>query len=116
MSAYPRTFATQANRPGGGPGTSETFQQVNKKYSTNFFAEVYSWNDNMDILADLSTSKLASIARWQPELVFPVQLSNPDKHILAVVFFTPKELPQNVSNELKISVDGDRKLKTLIEN
>lgn len=79
------------------------------------FSEVYSWNDKMVVLAELSTSKLASIARWQPELIFPVQVSSPDKHVLAVVFFTPKELTENISNELKVSIDGDRKTFLFLE-
>jgi hypothetical protein len=29
----------------------------------------------MEVLAELGTSKLGSLARWQPELVYPVQVN-----------------------------------------
>ena len=64
----------------------------------------------MEVLAELGTSKLASLARWQPELVYPVQLNSPGKHVLAVVFFTPDKLNPNATTELIVNAEGDRKL------
>ena len=91
LSAYPRSYSTQSSRPGGGP-------------------DVYSWSDNMEVLAELGTSKLASLARWQPELVYPVQVNTPGKHVLAVVFFTPDKLNPNASAEIIVQAEGDCEL------
>ena len=33
---------------------------------------------------------MASIAKWQDELEYTVDLDTPGKHVLAVVFFTPE--------------------------
>jgi hypothetical protein len=42
-------------------------------------------------LTELETpAGLATIAKWQPELDFPIDLNKPGKHVLAVAFFTPK--------------------------
>jgi hypothetical protein len=95
LPAHPRVYSSQSSRPGGGP-------------------DVYSWSDNMDVLAELGTSKLASLARWQPELVYPVQVNTPGKHVLAVVFFTPGQLNPNATAEIGVNVEGDR--KSIIRN
>ena len=64
----------------------------------------------MEVLAELGTSKLASLARWQPELVYPVQVNTPGKHVLAVVFFTPDKLNPNASAEIIVQAEGDCEL------
>lgn len=97
LSAHPRTYSTQSNRPGGGP-------------------EVYSWSDNMEVLAELGTSKLASLAgKWQPELVYPVQLNAPGKHVLAVVFFTPDNLKPEATPEIIVNAEGDGEIRALAQ-
>ena len=38
----------------------------------------------------IGAPSLASIAKWQDELEYTVDLDTPGKHVLAVVFFTPE--------------------------
>ncbi len=56
VSSFPTGWADYAERPGGGGG------------------QVYSWEDDPNVLAELGSRKLATMARWQPELEFPVRL------------------------------------------
>ena len=35
---------------------------------------------------------MVTLARWQPELEFDVDLQEPGKHVLAIAFFTPDEV------------------------
>ena len=89
LAAFPKTYSSNAERPGGGTDT-------------------YGWTDDPEILAELGTPKLASIAKWQPELVYPVELNEPGKHVLAVAFFTPKGINENGTTELSIKAqDAD---------
>jgi laminin alpha 3/5 len=84
LAAFPKTYSNNAERPGGG-------------------TDVYAWTDNPQILAELGTSKVASLAKWQPELVYPVDLQAPGKHVIAVVFFTPDGISLNGTTELAVS-------------
>ena len=89
LAAFPKTDSYNAERPGGGSDT-------------------YEWSDNPGILAELGTSKLASVAKWQPELVYPVELDQPGKHVLAVAFFTPKGINETGATELAVAAqDSD---------
>ena len=83
LAAYPKTYARDAERPGGG-------------------TDVYAWSDNPEILAELGTTRLASVAKWQPETVYPIDLENPGKHVLAVAFFTPKGTNPNATTEISV--------------
>ena len=65
--------ASGSERPGGS-GSPYTIQDIDQS-----------------ILTELETpAGLATIAKWQPELDFPIDLNKPGKHVLAVAFFTPK--------------------------
>lgn len=54
--------------------------------------DVYEWGDKPEVLNELGTRKLATVARWQPELEYEVPLNQPGKHALAVNFFTPENV------------------------
>lgn len=71
MPQYPTGWSDFARRPGGSAG------------------DVYAWGDKPEILGELETRKLATLARWQPELEYDVA-GSPGKHVVAVVFFTPE--------------------------
>lgn len=69
---FPTTTSEMAQRPGGG-------------------TDVYAWSDRPDIQSELGSRKLATLARWQPDLEYEVSLNEPEKkHVLAVVYFTPE--------------------------
>lgn len=88
LASFPKTYSDNAERPGGGAG--------------------YAWSDDPQILAELGTSQLASIAKWQPELEYPIDLKEPGKHVLAVAFFTPNPgVSANASTELAISANDN---------
>ena len=89
LAAFPKTDSYNAERPGGGSDT-------------------YEWSDKPEVLQELGTSKLASVAKWQPELVYPVVLDQPGKHVLAVAFFTPKGINETGATELAVAAqDSD---------
>ena len=44
----------------------------------------------VDLIFLIGAPSLASIAKWQDELEYTVDLDTPGKHVLAVVFFTPE--------------------------
>ncbi len=67
---FPTAWSDYAERPDGG-------------------TDVYSWEDDPNVLSELGSRRLASLARWQPELDYRVDLAEPGKHVLAVAFFTP---------------------------
>ena len=90
ISGFPKAYSTAAERPGGGP-------------------DVYAWGDNPQVLSELGTSKLASLARWQPDLTYPVQLDRPGKHVLAVVFFTPDVISPNTTSNITVSAKDSNK-------
>ena len=74
LAAFPKTYGTSAGRPG------------------DSFGNVYKWGENdPELTAELETPQgMGVIAKWQPQLDFPIDLNNPGKHVLAVAFFTPK--------------------------
>ena len=84
VAEFPKTYSNDAELPGGAPNT-------------------FGWTDDPAILAELGTSKLASVAKWQPELVYPVDLNKPGKHVLAVAFFTPGGINETVATELAVT-------------
>ena len=45
---------------------------------------------------------MVTIARWQPELEFDVDLQQPGKHVLAIAFFTPDEVNGTRKVELNV--------------
>ena len=45
-----------------------------------------------DILGEIGSRKLATLANYQPELEYPVGGVGAGPHVLAVVFFTPEEI------------------------
>ena len=47
-------------------------------------------DDQNNILPELQNPTLAEIAKYQEELNYPMELDQPGKHVLAVVFFTPE--------------------------
>ena len=47
----------------------------------------------------------SSIAKWQPEISYPVELDKPGKHVMTVVFFTPEGISPD-GTELAVSA-GD---------
>ena len=76
VSQHPTALSEQhSQRPGGSLG------------------DVY-WLDRQDIADEVGTGgqKMATLARWQPELEFDVDLQEPGKHVLAIAFFTPDEV------------------------
>ena len=81
ISAHPQT--QRAQRPGGA-------------------TDIYAWEDRPDILNELGSRRLASIAKWQPQLEYPLDVRDPGKHVLAVGFFTPEQLQSNGSVELLV--------------
>ena len=53
--------------------------------------DVYAWADRPEVLGEIGARKLATLARWQPELEFDIMgMRDPGKHVLAIVFFTPE--------------------------
>ena len=73
ISFFFQKGASGSERPGGS-GSPYTIQDIDQS-----------------ILTELETpAGLATIAKWQPELDFPIDLNKPGKHVLAVAFFTPK--------------------------
>ena len=73
LSFFFQKGASGSERPGGS-GSPYTIQDIDQS-----------------ILTELETpAGLATIAKWQPELDFPIDLNKPGKHVLAVAFFTPK--------------------------
>ena len=70
LAAFPITYSTNAERPGGsGP---------------------YTFQDDKGILSEMENPTLAEIAKYQDELEYPMELDQLGKHVLAVVFFTPE--------------------------
>ena len=96
LAEFPKTYSTDAEQPGG--------------YAS------YAWEDNQlgsqDILVELETSKLASMATWQPELIYPINLNQPGEHALVVAFFTPKGINDTGANlavtTTRIDTDGSQ--------
>lgn len=78
LAAFRKTYSSNAERPGGG-------------------TDVYAWSEKPELLAELGTPRLASVAKWQPELQYPVELDEPGKHVLAIVFFTPNGIAPNAT-------------------
>lgn len=70
-------------------------------------ADVYAWGDRPEILEEIGSRKLATLARWQPELQYEIDLNNPGKHVLAVAFFTPEGVNGTAAIDV-VAKDVDR--------
>lgn len=70
---FPKAYSdANVRRPGGSVG------------------DVYAWGDSREILDELGSSRLGTLARWQPELEYEINLHEPGKHVIAIAFFTPE--------------------------
>ena len=59
---------------------------------------------------------MASIAKWQDELEYTVDLDTPGKHVLAVVFFTPEGTSGDTELAVSTSDSEGKYEKTIKED